>query len=1208
MFNEDNEIELLRASVKGDATAFETIIKKYQSLVCAITFSATGNVETSEELAQEAFISAWNGLGQLKDLRKFRSWLSTIARNVIKNSFRRKKRDIITKAVPLDDTNCTCSLEKEPQEVAITEQRQAIVAEALEHIPEKYRESLVLFYRQEQSVSEVAEQLELSEGAVRQRLSRGRVMLKKQVAAMVESTISRTGPGKAFSVGVIGSITALSVKSAVAAAGVVTASTSAASTTTATGITAVLGTVTAKVITAAAVLAIGIGAAVAIKTTKDSSSNKHTFTSTSTTSQQADLANFTLPEPTIEKSADQPDTFQPQPTVAAEENIQPAETTEDAKNELTSISPEVLISKIAENEQNIQNIALHLNCTIGNDDWLFYEYDWGYDSGKEFYSGTSYSKDRLGQTSSTSETNTYDGNLYYSYDERPDGKDIYLSGSIQTYNFSFGVYYLFNTLLGYNSTERMTLSDIMTAANQVTVKDKPEYIDAHPCHVVDLVKTYTSEPGNKIYNLRIWIDPERDYRPLKLEKYNDDNDPDHYIKQLRLRLDNIKLDMIDGIWVPVYGQRKLFRTELVPPADMTFTKFHLLSAKQQRDAAVYKTTFDAELKIRKLTIDPASIQLNKGIPAEYFSIEFPNGCDVFDSRIKKSYVIGQSSEEMIKLDDNEWIAWAAQLSVDQLIDILRKVNKLSSSDLIKILAAVNRLVEIGDEAVASLCDELIVTEKAKTQSLIALTLRAIGDPSAVPYMADGLERNLDSSDYGFGSSRDKGKLETIYQQWQLDPSRNSLSLGRPVREITIALEKLTGHSEGHEHYFSHNSQGNRLGTHTVTPEIIDRRNEHRKQVAQQWRLWWQENKEAVLSGQLPIELPEETAPKPQTNNTPRQAGIIAAPEGAELSFAIVPNIGSDRQPSLTKEEYQSYVDELHTNGYFRGVIRGDSYQWSFINKDTPQIEQLPVATYQEDTFVLLCARENFVLRPEFEGRRIWGLKDASVAADPNGNPAISIEFDEVGSQLFHELTKANIGNRLAIEVGCSGFGIVAAPHIMSADKDSAIITGNFSQQQIEGAVKQLKIGMIPIDLTADDVLAEIEQTAQALTQNDLTDMEPGDIVKNMFHAGLAGLHEKLMWFVEPDSPFGQLWQEFNPKENLLEGHKIEIIKTHVADSKAIVVTSFIKIKHSSDSGHFVFYLTKYNDRWLIYDLDIGDQNRVNEDIKLFLQPEGKPAD
>jgi len=257
-----NEIEFLKASVKGDTVAFETIVKKYQSFICAITFSATGDVEKSEELAQEAFISAWKGLAQLKDLSKFRSWLGSIARNVIRNSFRSQKRDLISKSASMDQIEDVGIKGSGPVETAITKERQAVVRQALQQIPEKYREPLVLFYRQQQSVKEVAEQLELSKGAVRQRLSRGRKLLREQVAAMVETTISRTGPKKAFTTAVIASVTGMVIKgSAVGTAGIVAAASEAGTTA---GLTTVMSGITAKIITAA-VVAIGVGAVVTYK-------------------------------------------------------------------------------------------------------------------------------------------------------------------------------------------------------------------------------------------------------------------------------------------------------------------------------------------------------------------------------------------------------------------------------------------------------------------------------------------------------------------------------------------------------------------------------------------------------------------------------------------------------------------------------------------------------------------------------------------------------------------------------------------------------------------------------------------------------------------------------------------------------------------------------------------------------------------------------
>lgn len=258
-----NEIKVLKACAAGDAAAFEAIVQRYQSLVCAITFSAVRQVEKSEELAQQTFINAWRNLNQLNDFSNFKAWLVGITRNVIRTFYRSQKRDIVNNAAPIDRIGDTPDPSSEPLETIITKEQEAIVQQSLEQIPELYREPMVLFYRQQQSVRQVAEALEISEDTVRTRLMRGRKMLKEQVTQMVEGTLSRTGPGKAFTTMVVVSIAGLALTSATASAA--TTSAAAASSGTSSGLAALTSGITAKILTAAAVVAVSIGAVFAYK-------------------------------------------------------------------------------------------------------------------------------------------------------------------------------------------------------------------------------------------------------------------------------------------------------------------------------------------------------------------------------------------------------------------------------------------------------------------------------------------------------------------------------------------------------------------------------------------------------------------------------------------------------------------------------------------------------------------------------------------------------------------------------------------------------------------------------------------------------------------------------------------------------------------------------------------------------------------------------
>jgi RNA polymerase sigma factor (sigma-70 family) len=215
-----HDIDLLKSCLQGHSESFEVLVGRYQSLVCAITYGATGNVNRSEELAQETFLLAWKNLHQLKDLAKFKAWLCRIARSVIQNWLRKRQRDVVDHAAPLEAAASQSASIPVPQEVAIQEEQQAVVNQALEIIPEAYRLPLILFYREEKSTREVATLMGLNENATRQRIARARAMLKDHVATMVETTLAQSKPSKAFTAGVVASLAGISMKGTATAAAV----------------------------------------------------------------------------------------------------------------------------------------------------------------------------------------------------------------------------------------------------------------------------------------------------------------------------------------------------------------------------------------------------------------------------------------------------------------------------------------------------------------------------------------------------------------------------------------------------------------------------------------------------------------------------------------------------------------------------------------------------------------------------------------------------------------------------------------------------------------------------------------------------------------------------------------------------------------------------------------------------------------------------
>ena len=219
----NNDAELVSASISGDRDAFGQIVARYQSLVCSLAYSATGSLSQSEDLAQETFVAAWRQLAGLREPEKLRAWLCGIARNLINNWLRRQGREPSHRAESLEEISESHSPEPLPVEQTISNEEQAILWRSLERIPEIYREPLVLFYREHQSIETVAQNLELTEDAVKQRLSRGRKILHEQVIAFVECALARTNPGQAFTLAVLAALPVMTISAKAATIGAVAA-------------------------------------------------------------------------------------------------------------------------------------------------------------------------------------------------------------------------------------------------------------------------------------------------------------------------------------------------------------------------------------------------------------------------------------------------------------------------------------------------------------------------------------------------------------------------------------------------------------------------------------------------------------------------------------------------------------------------------------------------------------------------------------------------------------------------------------------------------------------------------------------------------------------------------------------------------------------------------------------------------------------------
>src|ERR1035441_8076246 len=176
-----SDADLVARSLAEDRNAFGQIVARYQTLICSLAYSATGSLTQSENLSQETFLAAWKQLPELREPGKLRSWLCGIVRNLSYRALRARLREPVYAAEEMDAAHEAPAVESLPRDQTISREEEAILWRSLEKIPGAYREPLILFYREQQSVERVAQVLDLSEDVVRQRLSRGRKLLQEEI-------------------------------------------------------------------------------------------------------------------------------------------------------------------------------------------------------------------------------------------------------------------------------------------------------------------------------------------------------------------------------------------------------------------------------------------------------------------------------------------------------------------------------------------------------------------------------------------------------------------------------------------------------------------------------------------------------------------------------------------------------------------------------------------------------------------------------------------------------------------------------------------------------------------------------------------------------------------------------------------------------------------------------------------------------------------
>lgn len=172
---------LVERARRKDAEAFTALIRKYERVALSVAFGVLGDSNAASDVAQEAFIRAWERLADLREPQRFGTWLCGIVRNLAIDALRRRKP-----TEPLGVAQVASAgprFTSDPVDEAGRRENSDRLAVAIASLDELSRTVVVMRYYDDLSSKEIGELLDVTPAAVDMRLSRARKQLKTLLEA-----------------------------------------------------------------------------------------------------------------------------------------------------------------------------------------------------------------------------------------------------------------------------------------------------------------------------------------------------------------------------------------------------------------------------------------------------------------------------------------------------------------------------------------------------------------------------------------------------------------------------------------------------------------------------------------------------------------------------------------------------------------------------------------------------------------------------------------------------------------------------------------------------------------------------------------------------------------------------------------------------------------------------------------------------------------
>ena len=188
--SEDLDQELVRRVQRGDKTAFDQLVIKYQHRIVHLVNRYVKDPSEAEDVAQDTFIKAYRALGDFRGESAFYTWLYRIAINTAKNYLLSRSRRQFDYEIDVQDAE---QVENAPQlkdmdtpdNFLMNEQILDVIKTAIEKLPEEMRIAITLREFEGMSYEEIAEAMECPIGTVRSRIFRAREAIDEKLKPLL---------------------------------------------------------------------------------------------------------------------------------------------------------------------------------------------------------------------------------------------------------------------------------------------------------------------------------------------------------------------------------------------------------------------------------------------------------------------------------------------------------------------------------------------------------------------------------------------------------------------------------------------------------------------------------------------------------------------------------------------------------------------------------------------------------------------------------------------------------------------------------------------------------------------------------------------------------------------------------------------------------------------------------------------------------------